>query len=206
MIMARPKNPLLLVRETKRCPACAMTLPRASFGKNVRRYDGLTSMCRDCLSLWQKRRREVNLDSVRGYHRTYQRGYRDAHPDLAEKERESARRWHREHREQSLATARRFLKENPERKRQYDAKSRALRRGSPLATLTRVQWAELKEYFNFRCAYCLESVEVLTQDHIVPVSKGGLHAAENIVPACGSCNSRKRDKSLLQFVALTGGK
>ena len=36
-----------------------------------------------------------------------------------------------------------------------------------------------------------------TRDHVIPISKGGNNTKENIVPACGSCNSKKKDKILL---------
>ena len=44
--------------------------------------------------------------------------------------------------------------------------------------------------FHGRCAFC-GSNESLEWDHIVPVSKGGAHDAENMVPACQNCNRRK---------------
>jgi len=31
-------------------------------------------------------------------------------------------------------------------------------------------------------------------DHVYPIVKGGAHSPENIVGACQSCNSKKRDR------------
>jgi 5-methylcytosine-specific restriction endonuclease McrA len=33
-------------------------------------------------------------------------------------------------------------------------------------------------------------------DHVVPIARGGIHCAENLRPACESCNRRKHDKLL----------
>ena len=41
-----------------------------------------------------------------------------------------------------------------------------------------------------RCQYCGER-RPLTIDHVQPVSRGGLHRWENVVAACGPCNTRK---------------
>lgn len=91
-----------------------------------------------------------------------------------EKQRENVRRWKRAHpgavsrqrhrRRQTLATA--------------------------INDLTTAQWLAIKAAYGQRCAYCGEKRR-LTQDHVIPVSKGGNHTASNIVPACQSCNSSK---------------
>jgi len=65
-----------------------------------------------------------------------------------------------------------------------------------LSTLTAEEWIGIKEAFKQRCVYCGEK-KPLTMDHIIPVSKGGFHIKENIVPACRSCNSRKNNKPVL---------
>lgn len=36
--------------------------------------------------------------------------------------------------------------------------------------------------------------ELMTIDHIIPKSKGGLNTLENLQPMCHTCNTRKADK------------
>lgn len=57
-------------------------------------------------------------------------------------------------------------------------------------TLTAEEWSEIRAAYGNRCAYCGTSGP-LTQDHVVPVVKGGTHSRENVVPACRRCNGKK---------------
>lgn len=52
--------------------------------------------------------------------------------------------------------------------------------------------AELEAWVseNSRCAYC-GSEESIQIDHIVPLSRGGAHAIENLQPLCRTCNTVK---------------
>jgi len=59
--------------------------------------------------------------------------------------------------------------------------------------LTNQEWEKILDKSRSRCFYCGEK-RPLTIDHVIPLSKGGLHTASNIVPACKSCNSSKQDK------------
>lgn len=45
-----------------------------------------------------------------------------------------------------------------------------------------------------RCHYCGGAAEPksLTMDHIVPISRGGKSTKGNVVPACKTCNNRKK--------------
>jgi len=38
---------------------------------------------------------------------------------------------------------------------------------------------------------------------MTPLSRGGRHETENIVPACRRCNQTKNSKNLLEFAAYT---
>ena len=68
--------------------------------------------------------------------------------------------------------------------------------------MTRVEWEAIKMYYDHRCAYCFDKPARLTQDHVKPISKGGAHAADNVVPACRFCNSSKNDRDLLDWLDL----
>jgi hypothetical protein len=45
-----------------------------------------------------------------------------------------------------------------------------------------------------RCFYCGARAE--HADHIICLKRGGEHVAENLVPACASCNCKKNDQVL----------
>lgn len=107
----------------------------------------------------------------------------------------------------------RYYAEHPERYREYrhenaeairlnNQKRRALQlTNTPKEELlTLEQWRDIEEQFDYSCAYCGRKMERLTIDHITPLSQRGMHSKENIVPACRSCNSSKRERTLLQWM------
>jgi 5-methylcytosine-specific restriction endonuclease McrA len=63
------------------------------------------------------------------------------------------------------------------------------------------QWQARCEYFGWLCWYCRTPLceETVTQDHRIPISKGGSNWPSNLVPACIGCNSAKGCKDALQF-------
>lgn len=60
----------------------------------------------------------------------------------------------------------------------------------------------LLERFHGCCAYC--GAAAATWDHIVPVSKGGRTEPGNMLPACASCNSKKKDRNVYDFIDAAG--
>lgn len=64
------------------------------------------------------------------------------------------------------------------------------------------EWFNLKSKYNNTCLDCgrKEPDILITEDHIVPLSKGGSDFIENIQPLCKSCNCRKHDK-IINFIS-----
>jgi 5-methylcytosine-specific restriction endonuclease McrA len=54
-----------------------------------------------------------------------------------------------------------------------------------------------------RCHYCGQKTPAgeLTMDHIVPVARGGRSTKGNVVPACKSCNTRKKQLLPMEWEA-----
>lgn len=83
-----------------------------------------------------------------------------------------------------------------------DRRQRAHARKRGVAPLPGIAIEVLTERFSGRCAYC--PAPARTWDHIVPVSQGGRTEPANIVPACVSCNSRKKDREVEEFIETEG--
>lgn len=65
------------------------------------------------------------------------------------------------------------------------------RRDSKHGTFSNQEWLDLVERYDYRCLVpgCIETN--LTVDHVVPLSKGGSNAIENIQPLCRHHNAVK---------------
>ena len=76
------------------------------------------------------------------------------------------------------------------------AKSGAKRRAAKKidATLSAAEWKKILQAHKSRCYWCKTKLKAsaVTMDHVVPLSKGGQHTKENVVPACQHCNSSKQ--------------
>ena len=192
----------------KTCPTCERTLPGGAFTKNRRRADGLDYQCREC-----KAARHA--------------AWRAANPDAA---RARCRQWHRDNKDRSLATGRagraanppahlaavaRWRAANAEKTRQYrradyerrtaaykaaSKKRKAILRAAAAALpFTADQLDARMSVFGHRCAYCGGPFEHV--DHVIPVSRGGLHCLSNLRPACAPCNLSKGAKRLAEWKA-----
>lgn len=137
---------------------------------------------------FQARRRawyRVHREAVRQQQRVYQ----DAHKDKLRPRRKAYYIAHHD----EICTRRRLAhKANPALNRNRCQRHRAAKRSAPRNDLTHTQWLEIQAAQNYRCYYCGKLRKgKLTQDHILPLSKGGSHTLHNVIAACQPCNSEK---------------
>lgn len=156
---------------------------------SIYRSDRGTRECLEC----KRRRNRKYASSHKAEKQSYDREY-------TKKKREADREaW----RAKNRIYDRNRRQHNPGLSTPYGRKRRAQAR-RVLATLTNSQWEAIKKAYRNHCAYCGKHSLRLTQDHVIPISKGGGHTAENVVPACRSCNSSKgnRQPSVIPPVRL----
>ena len=180
--------------ELKTCSKCERELPLDCFYRASGESGRRRRICRECFHKDYLANREKNLANAakhrelnREKNREYARKWREANPDKVkelqkshyaknrDKEREDSKRYRRTHKEQYSG---------------YGRKRRA-RLANNGCSLTLRQWEEIKLRYKHKCAYC-GAKEDLTMDHVTPISKGGSHSADNVVPACKTCNCSKQ--------------
>ncbi|MGA9769482.1 MAG: HNH endonuclease [Blastocatellia bacterium] len=64
-------------------------------------------------------------------------------------------------------------------------------------THTREEWRQMKRVYHGCCVRCLKKAwpkNILTKDHVIPVSLGGSDSITNLQPLCETCNNRKGNK------------
>jgi 5-methylcytosine-specific restriction endonuclease McrA len=78
-----------------------------------------------------------------------------------------------------------------------NAKRQAHKKQLPVSLSTQ-EWNAILEHYGHCCAYCGKpesEAGTLAQEHVYPLSRGGGYTVTNIVPACKTCNSRKRNRT-----------
>lgn len=145
-----------------------------------------------------------------------QKRYRERHPERIDA---LMTRWLEKNPTYQMDRGRRRYAEDPQRQqranRQWKAKNidrvrehgvramsarRARKYGNSDERLTRGEWDAIKAAYDGRCAYCFAETARPTQEHVIPLSKGGAHARANVVPACPSCNRSKGTKTLWDWL------
>lgn len=155
-------------------------------------------------SMAVRKYRAANLVKIRANDVAYSKKYRTVHPEKIraanklwreshqEEIRFYKRSWDATHRDKLHNYTRKWDAANRESKRASSNRYRAKKANATINDFTAAQWVELQVSYDHRCAYCHKRAKGhLTQDHVTPLSKGGLHTLVNIVPACRSCNAKK---------------
>lgn len=96
-----------------------------------------------------------------------------------------------------IAYASEYARQNPHVAQAARRKRKSLLATAGIFEVTGSQWLrELRRHAG-KCAYC--GKPGTTMDHVIPVSRGGTHSVGNLVPACGSCNSSKHHRTVMEW-------
>ncbi len=193
----------------KYCSSCAKDAKREALLKANQKYRTLHPDKRHAsYAEWARR----NPDKVRAHNAKwneqdkingwqYSRMWRERNP---EKVKEINRRYRLAHQDQRRNGYRQWMRKNidkvKERWKNNTIRRRALKRNTD-GVHTYEQFLDVCESFGWRCAYCGCELNpnTVTEDHVIPLSRGGSNDISNIVPACKFCNSSKGNKTAEEF-------
>ena len=181
---------------TKNCNRCKLPKSLDSFTLNKKPLangdPSYRGTCKTCLAEQQKANRAADPERFRAANKRVYENHKERR--LAEQ-----REWRQANSEYDKARQAKYRKENPEVFRRAWHKYRVARH---LADDGSVTTEFLKFLFRKEiCIYCNNKIprEQRSMDHIIPISRGGLHSIENLVMCCKSCNSSKRDRLLSEW-------
>lgn len=141
---------------------------------------------------------EKNREKKRAYSIKGNRIWRKKNP--AEAKRRDASQY-RKNIETNLIQAKRWRDANRHLRNFYNAKRRALKAGNG-GSHTFDEWISKVISCDWLCFYCQceLTIEDLTKDHFLPLSRGGGDEIENVVPACLQCNTTKNAMTGPEFI------
>jgi len=196
----------------KTCNRCGVMKHLADFSPDRRLRDGVQGMCRQCraageLARWRRDPESARRRTRAQYHKhrakrlakhaAWQRENKDrlsdyrrerwhANPTARDKQKVATAAWYRRHPEKVAAKNR----------------NRYARVRAGGGSVTAEEWAAMLSAYSGKCAYCGTAADRIDLDHMVPLSRGGVHVIENVIPACLRCNSSKGARTPLEwFVA-----
>lgn len=217
--MGRPR---ILVRPaTIVCTICAIEKPSSEYRDKQRQ-------CKECLrakhqkwvkdnrahcTAYTRDRRRVDPEPHRAKVKEWQknnpdkvsvsaaRGYRKH----ALERQQYAAKWKSENKEKLRADNRAYKQANLDKHQNNEATRRARKLGAQSSGVSRAEWQQILDKFENKCAYCKIALNELTprdrtQDHVIPLVKGGPHSPDNVVPACRRCNLKKNSTSVEDFI------
>jgi 5-methylcytosine-specific restriction endonuclease McrA len=171
----------------KACKSCQQTLSLDSFYKHNAKTDQLRPNCKRCHNKSVDDYRKENKDARNEYLRNWQR----RNPEKTKRYRED---FARKNPDSLKASFRKYVQNNPEIIRNKSARRRALKKNNGAFLITK---KEVQKLYRQPCFYC--NAESSHLDHVIPISRGGVHSVGNIVPACSACNLSKSDRFVMEW-------
>lgn len=217
----------------KQCCTCKKNKKNnnLNFCNNKNTLDGLSDQCKQCAKEYRDSHKE-EVKNYPSSQSSYRKKYladnnehineqrRGRYSKNKEKYSERNKKWFSENREEILSKQRENYRNNTESYSQYNKKWRDKnkdyillknrQREHKLNDFPKIKQKEINKLLqdhDNKCFYCKVYVKRgvnLHIDHVVPLSAGGPHIIDNLVPACKTCNLKKGKKSLQEFLNKIG--
>jgi len=143
---------------------------------------------------WRKKNKEKVVLDAKRWAKENPEKYAESKARTIAKNPEKYRRLH-------AARQSRYRSNHPDRKARIDRARYARVRMAP-GEYSESKWLQRVEYHGWKCFYCKVKLNknTLTQDHAIPLIRGGSNHAANLLPACRSCNSKKKDLTVFEYL------
>jgi hypothetical protein len=146
---------------------------------------------------YYEKNKEKILKTVKEYQRNNKNKIKARRKIYLEKNREKTNITRREYNKNHKEIKRLWQQKNKD-KVNVQKQARRTNKNNLPSNLTIKQWKEIKIKFNNKCAYCGQELP-LSQDHFIPLSKGGEYTVNNIIPSCKSCNCSKNNSDFFKW-------
>lgn len=145
--------------------------------------------CKECLKSHCKKYYENNKQMFKEKNVKW-------HKINAEKHRNISKKWSSNNKEWCSKYGSKYKKINKSKITHYNVQRERKKKYSGIVKYE--EWNKLKEKYNYTCLCCKkkEPEIKLSQDHVVPLSNGGLNIIDNIQPLCLSCNCKKHKSTI----------
>lgn len=133
------------------------------------------------------------------FYKEYKKEWYENNKDRLLKERKE---YYKNNKEKIIEYQKQYNQENPEKIINRNNKRR-LKEENQGDGITKEQWFEMMDFFNWECAYSGEYLgknsKKRTIDHIIPLDKGGFNEIWNCVPMIKNYNSSKHTYDMLEW-------
>lgn len=157
----------------KKCFRCENFKPFVEFYGSKLNKDGLRGYCKTCVKVmsgqwYQNHKERCKINQMK---------------------------WCLKNRDKRSTQNKEWRKKNPEKQKGINKREYAKRKTNKLGFFDMKQWRNILDFYGHVCMACGESKD-LTIDHVIPLSKGGIHDHSNIQILCNICNKIKGTKSI----------
>lgn len=208
------------MEDSKTCTRCKQIKTLISFSRHngtKSSKTGYRSICKTCQALANKDYRARNRQKVNEAKRIYttknkeQKSESDKKYRLANQEkiarknkrwrienydhqRQKAAAWRKANKERKAITDRAWSQNNKENVRNISLRRRVRIAQNGIYSVTK---KDIIRILSRGCTYCGGRAEHV--DHVIPVSRGGLHGIGNLTGSCASCNLSKGSKFVMEW-------